>query len=66
MNRVSAAIPNESLEEILRVRSVAFRVEYCRGVPVTMRFDPPDSASVREGCDFRWRLDTRRNRLAAA
>jgi hypothetical protein len=52
-DKLSAVIPNESLARILRARSIAIIAEDNRGAPVTMRFDLPNSTSVREGCDVK-------------
>jgi hypothetical protein len=49
-DRTSASIPKQSLEQLLRARSVAITTYDERGRPVAMQFDMPDSTAVEQTC----------------
>jgi hypothetical protein len=51
-DKASATIPKEDLRRLLRAHSVAIDARDAQGADVAMRFDMPDSASIRAACSL--------------
>ena len=51
-DKVSASIPKDALQKILRARNVAITVDDEHGAPVQMQFDMPDPAPVEAACEI--------------
>jgi hypothetical protein len=51
-DKTSATIPADALQKTLDAHTVVISVDSKQRVPVKLRFDIPDSASIRANCDM--------------